>query len=85
MSKPRFVPSKVGFDRVRKLPATQAELLRLGGELAAEAGPGFEVVPGSPHANMARAFVQPEDGNSAARARNARDLILLRVLGSRGG
>lgn len=85
MTKPKFVPSKRGFDGARKLPGVQAELLRLGGEIAQDAGPGFEVVAGTPHPNMARAFVQPENGNSKARARNAREQILLRALGRRSG
>lgn len=85
MSRPKFVPNRKGFADARKLPGVQAELLRIGGELARDAGPGFEAVAGKPNPEMARAYVQPEDGNSVARAKNARDQLLLRALGRRSG
>lgn len=71
-----------GVREVLKDRRVYDELERVGREMAADAGPGFEMVS-KPHRHTSRAFVQTIRGNRQGRVRQARDHVLQRVVGSR--
>ena len=66
-----------GINRLMRSEAVQAQLDRLGQDMAADAGEGFEYVA-KPHRYTARGYVQVASGDGARR--QARDAVLERVM-----
>lgn len=71
-----------GVQAVLKGPEVMAFLEGRGAEMAAAAGPGYEVTVGTRGSNRGRVFVQPT--TKAAIKDNAENDTLLRVLGGGG-
>lgn len=80
----RIELNDAGARQLLRSPEVAAVLRKVGNQVAAAAGPGYEVEEWVGR-NRARVQVRTAYGDWQARARESRDHILMRAIGSVGG